>query len=72
MANPMEPRFIGLPAGPPWHFRGSGPEVAGTGATAAAPPGRARDSDSPTSVQAFEALCAVLRLQGALGSAFVR
>eukprot|EP00969_Alexandrium_andersonii_P245486 10848422-Alexandrium_andersonii.AAC.1 len=33
----MEPKLIGLPAGPPWHLRGSGPGYAGTGAAVAAP-----------------------------------
>eukprot|EP00969_Alexandrium_andersonii_P170801 7551193-Alexandrium_andersonii.AAC.1 len=62
MANPMEPKFVGLLAGPPWHLRGSGPEVAGAGAAAAALRGELRDSDSPTSVQAFKALRAALWL----------
>eukprot|EP00969_Alexandrium_andersonii_P365752 15466939-Alexandrium_andersonii.AAC.1 len=36
MANPMEPKLIGLLAGLPWHLRGSGPDVAASGAAAAA------------------------------------
>eukprot|EP00969_Alexandrium_andersonii_P104776 4622857-Alexandrium_andersonii.AAC.1 len=60
MANPMEPKLIGLLAGPPWHLHGSG-----HGGRRYR--GRGCRSDSPTSVEAFKAIRAALRLRGASG-----